>query len=294
MDTQVNTVGNDPAPLCYITTCKGRLHHLKQTLPRVVDQPGVACVVVDFDCPDGTASWVAANFPQVTIVHVSGVAGFNAGRARNLGAKASKSPWLAFFDADILWAPGLAGTLVPQLRRGHFYRAQPVTVQTWGSVICHREDFEAIDGYDEMYSGWGGEDDDLLARLSMLGRSCVGFPAALVGEIPHSDDARVRFYAIKDRAVQHRVNMFYLQVKLDLIRLLGGPVAPEIRRALAAEVQRSILQAVDGGLPVASIEVDLPALLVNLPPVNRQVEPCHLRRKMAYSIDIAARHAERA
>ena len=281
------------ATLCYITTCKGRLEHLKQTLPRVVDQPGVSCVVVDYACPDNTTDWVTANFPQVTVVRVTGEAGFHLARARNLGAQAANTPWLAFFDADILWSPELAKTVIPQLRPGHFYRAQPVTLQTWGSVICHRQDFEAVGGYDEAFTGWGGEDDDLLARLSMLGRLPAGFPASLVREIPHDDDARVRFYDIKDRAVQHRINMLYMQVKLDLIRLTGGPVSLEIRRTLANEVQRVIRQAIDSGQPVASIEVNLPAQLVKPPPINGLLEHWHLNRKMAYSIDIAARHIER-
>lgn len=281
------------AALCYITTCKGRLHHLKQTLPRVVGQPGVSCVVVDYTCPDNTTDWVVANFPQVRVVRVAGETGFSAPRARNLGAQVADAAWLAFFDADILWSPELATTVLPQLRPGHFYRAQPVTLQTWGSVICHRQDFEAIGGYDEAFTGWGGEDDDLLARLSMRGLISARFPASLVGEIPHDDDARVRFYDIKNRAVQHRVNMLYMHVKLDLIRLTGGPVSLEIRRTLANEVQRVIRQAVDSGQQKASIEVNLPASLIKPPPINGLIEHWHLNREMVYSLDIAARHIER-
>lgn len=281
------------ATLCYITTCKGRLHHLKQTLPRVVNQPDVSCVVVDYSCPDGAADWVIANFPQVKVVRVTGEAGFSAPRARNLGAQAASSPWLAFFDADILWSPELGSTVIPQMRPGHFYRARPVTLQTWGSLICHRQDFDAVGGYDEAFSGWGGEDDDLLARLSMHGLVSAGFPASLIGEIPHDDDTRVRFYDIKNKAVQHRVNMLYMQVKLDLIRLTGGPVSLEIRRKLANEVQRVILQAIDSGQQQASIEVSLPTRLIKPPPINGLIEHWHLNRKMAYSIDIAARHIER-
>ena len=169
-------VTGEVATLCYITTCKGRLHHLKQTLPRVVGQPDVSCVVVDYACPDNTTDWVAANFPQVRVVHVTGEAGFSASRARNLGAQAADAAWLAFFDADILWSPDFAKTVIPQLRPGHFYRAKPITQQTWGSVICHRQDFEAVGGYDEAFTGWGGEDDDLLARLTMLGRIPLRLP----------------------------------------------------------------------------------------------------------------------
>ena len=282
------------AALCYITTCKGRLHHLKQTLPRVVGQPGVSCVVVDYACPDNTTDWVLANFPQVRVVRVTGETGFSVTRARNLGAQAADAPWLAFFDADILWSPELATTVIPQLQPGHFYRAKPVTLQTWGSVICHRQDFEALGGYDEAFAGWGGEDDDLLARLSMLGRIPAGFPAELINEIPHDDAARVRFHEIKDRAVQHRINMLYIHAKLDLMRLLGGPLPLATRQGLFGEVRRIIRQAADTGQSAAIVEVGLPAQLIKPPPINGLIEHWHLNRKMLYSIDIAARYIERA
>ena len=281
------------ATLCYITTCKGRLAHLKQTLPRVVNQPGVACVVVDYACPDNTADWVAENFPQVTVVRVTDATGFNAARARNLGAQAASAPWLAFFDADILWTPDLASTVIPGLQAGHFYRAQPVTPQTWGSFICHREDFDAVGGYDEAFVGWGGEDDDLMARLAILGRISAGYSAELIEEIPHDDAARVRFHEVKDRALQHRINMLYIQAKLDLLRLLGGPLPLETRQGLFGEVRRIIRQAAAAGQSAATAEISLPAQLIKPPPINGLIEHWHLNRKMVYSIDIAARYIER-
>jgi GT2 family glycosyltransferase len=279
--------------LCYITTCKGRLEHLKQTLPRVVGQPGVSCVVVDYDCPENTADWVTANFPQVTVVRVTGEIGFNAARARNLGARAAKAPWLAFFDADILWTLELASKVIPELQQGHFYRAQPVTPQTWGSFICLREDFDAVGGYDEAFVGWGGEDDDLMTRLAMLGRISSGYSAELIEEISHDDEARVRFHEVKNRAVQHRINMLYMQAKLDLMRLVGEPLPLEVRTELYGQIKRIIRQAVDAGQSAASAEISLPAQLIKPPPINGIIEHWHLNRKMVYSIDIAARYIER-
>ena len=286
-------MSGEVATFCYITTCKGRLEHLKQTLPRVVDQPDVSCVVVDYACPDNTADWVAANFPQVTVIRVTGESGFNAARARNLGARAAKAPWLAFFDADIRWAPEFARKVIPGLQADYFYRAQPVTPQNWGSLICQRRDFEAIDGYDEAFTGWGGEDDDLMMRLALLGRKSAGYSAELIDEIPHDEAARVRFHDIKDRALQHRINMLYMQAKLDLSRLLGGPLPLETRQQLNGEVKRIIRLAADTGQPAAMVEVGLPAQLIKPPPINGLIEHWHLNRKIVYSIDIAARYVER-
>lgn len=280
--------------LCYITTCKGRLAHLKQTLPRVVGQPGVSCVVVDYSCPDGTGDWVERNHPEVKVVRVAGENTFSASRARNFGAAAAEAPWLGFFDADILWAPELAGTVLPQLQSGYFYRARPVTPQTWGSIICQRADFEATGGYDEAFVGWGGEDDDFILRLGMLGRTEAGFPGVLIEEIPHDNAARVRFHEVKDRTLQHRINMLYIQAKLDLVCLMGGPVDFPTRKVLFDEISKTILHAAKAGLVAATVDVNLPAKLIKPPPINGLIEHWRLGRRMVYSIDIAARYVEKA
>ena len=127
--------GSSAAQLSYITTCKGRLGHLRQTLPRVASQPGIECIVVDYGCPDGAAAWVEAEFPSVRVVRVIGVEGFNVSHARNVGAQSASAPWLGFFDADVLLAPDFFRQVLPQIAPGHFYRAEPVRPQLWGSVI---------------------------------------------------------------------------------------------------------------------------------------------------------------
>ncbi|MBM4221050.1 MAG: hypothetical protein FJ170_03775, partial [Gammaproteobacteria bacterium] len=78
----------DKPALSFITTCKGRLQHLMQTLPKMAAQPGTETIVVDYDCPDNSGDWVAANFPAVRVVRVKDQPIFVASRARNLGAAA--------------------------------------------------------------------------------------------------------------------------------------------------------------------------------------------------------------
>ena len=282
------------AELCYITTCKGRLEHLKDTLPRIVNQPGVSCVVVDFDCPDGTAAWVAAHFPQVRLVKVSDRPGFSAAQARNLGAAAADAPWLAFFDADIRLAPEFAVSLLPSLRPGHFYRAAPIDPEIWGSVICHRADFSAIGGYDEAFVGWGGEDDDLLARLSAFGCTAGSFPATLAVAISHGEATRLRFYDIKDRRVQHRVNQMYMLIKADLLRLTGAPLPLAERQQAFGEISRTIAQAAAEGRASATVDINLPALFIQPPPIDGVVDRWTLTRKFSYAVDLSAGHQERA
>ena len=89
------------ALLTAITTCKGRLSHLKETLPDLARAPDIEVVVVDYDCPDGAADWVRSSGPDVRIVAVEDRPLFSASTARNLGAAAATADWLAFVDADV-------------------------------------------------------------------------------------------------------------------------------------------------------------------------------------------------
>ena len=54
-----------------IPTCKGRLHHLRETLPSMLAQDYAGdweIVVVDYDCPDGTFEWVKSlDHPRVQV-----------------------------------------------------------------------------------------------------------------------------------------------------------------------------------------------------------------------------------
>jgi len=286
------TAGTRTAELTYITTCKGRLAHLKQALPRAV-AVGLPCVVVDYSCPEGSAQWLEAHFPQTTIVRAEGEAGFHAARARNLGAAAARTPWLAFFDVDVLLEPAFGEIVVPALTAGHFYRASPVTRQTWGSIICARDDFAAVGGYDETYRGWGGEDDDLIRMLLLSGRRPAHFAASLVGEISHSDEVRTHFYEIQDLFLQQRINHTFMQVKFDMLRLLGKPLPAAERKTVYEQIQTAILTAEDKnrGTPIV-IEVPIPRAVIEGPPTNegmKQSEFAVLQRKLTYTLTIQRR-----
>jgi glycosyltransferase involved in cell wall biosynthesis len=271
------------APLSIITTCKGRLDHLKQSLPRMVAQPGTETIVVDYDCPEGAGDWVAQHYPQVRVVRVKGVEGFNASHARNIGARAAVTPWLGFFDADILLAERFSVSVMPALRNGNFYRASPVTLQTWGSIICHRDDFFRVNGYDEAYSGWGGEDDDLLAMLALQGITGYGYSAELLNEVSHDDEQRTRFAPVKSRWLQSRINQLYLNAKLDLIRLRG--VSPTIHesRHIFAEIERAVLQANAAGTDCV-INLCLPEKILGSPPQHEMIELNNLARSLNYKL----------
>ncbi len=245
--------------LSYVVTCKGRLEHLRQTLPRLTAQPDAECVVVDYDCPDGTAEWARANCPTAKIVKVEHAALFHLSRARNLGARAATREWIAFLDADVLIEPGFTNSLAGILRYGSYFRPLPITRETSGSFVCHRGDFFALNGYDETLEGYGGEDNDLYFRLNHFGRSCASFDGRLLSSLPHDDKLRSAFYEIRGIEINRLINSLYNHIKYDLMRVSGQNGLPvEMRRAIYVEIRRTLVESWQLGEFSGRINITLP------------------------------------
>ncbi len=241
--------------IAFVTTCKGRLHHLEQTLPLMVGQGADEVIVVDYGCPDRIGDWVEARFPAVRVVHVSDDPAFCAARARNLGAAAAVSDWLVFIDGDVETAPGWVEWMRGHLEPGCFYRAAPIAGErdreTWGTAICRRADFEAIGGYDEAFSGWGGEDADLYLVLAGNGVAERDYPHRFVRAIPHGDDQRAGWAGMRDKDEKLVVNACYREAKMQMHRILGGGARLPLgkRHAMMAQIGRELRTWFDAGAP---------------------------------------------
>jgi hypothetical protein len=133
------------APLIsVVTTCKGRLEHLKVTLPHMMALADCEVIVVDYDCPDRASDWVRATYPEARVVRLSEQPIFNASRARNLGVAAANAPWLLMLDADVMVAPGLVDMLRPAMRRGVFFLPDPRPSNLGGVLLATREDVDTM------------------------------------------------------------------------------------------------------------------------------------------------------
>ncbi len=238
--------------LTFVTTCRGRLAHLRETLPKLAAQPDAADIVVDYGCPDESGRWVEATLPQVSVVRSDESPRFELARARNLGAAQARSPWICFIDADTGVTADFCERLKPLLKAGRFYQAG--TKETWGTAICATADFERIGGYDEVIQGWGMEDEDFYARLSLAGVRPAKFPGELLTGISHTDSERVAHYDMKDRWVTESINHVYCRAKIDLMIL--RQILPDLdsRKQLYAKVHAAVTMARSTGQPLA-IEV---------------------------------------
>jgi glycosyltransferase involved in cell wall biosynthesis len=248
----------DEGPLVsFVITCKGRLHHLQQTLPQLAALENTEIIVVDYGCPQGTADWVSKHYPQVRVGRVNDDPGFSLARARNIGAYAASSSWLCFVDADVVIDKQLLDWARDTLQPGAFYGPQPRMPNAMGSCFCSKSAFLEVGGYDEAIRGWGGEDVDFYRRLTQAGYREEGYPAALVSAIRHEDEERTQFYEIKDKARSMQIIEWYLLVKYDLMAIRNGVLPVEERMALMNLAKEAVLRADDGPEKLSQLSVHL-------------------------------------
>jgi len=187
-------VGGD-CELHIVTTCKGRLHHLKQSLPTWLKEDGVDVTVVDYSCPDRAGDWVHCHYPEVQVVRVEGKDNFHLAHARNVGAAVAPKGWLCFLDADLVVKPGWARAVRKALIPGHYHVASPLQWGMTGSCIVHSDDYLRTGGYDETFHGWACEDIDFYTSLRQTGTRPAFWPGQFADAIPHSDQERVAYYS---------------------------------------------------------------------------------------------------
>jgi len=225
-----------------ITTCKGRLHNLKRTLPEFLKQENAEVIVVDYDCPDGTSEYVSGFHPSVRVVVATNNPSFNASHARNLGAAQACGDFLVFLDADVVIAANFLAYIDSQMNSHSFAMFGPPAQNSLrGSCVVSREAFERLGGYDELLGGYEGEDLDLYMRLRLIGAKKVLIDPIVVSEvIEQSMEERVRFRA-PDLKMQFLRGQLYLSVKEMVMSSQGVPVLElSFRQDLLAEVNRNL------------------------------------------------------
>ncbi|MFW6600185.1 glycosyltransferase family A protein [Propionibacteriaceae bacterium Y2011] len=177
--------------LSYCTTCMGRAHHLKQTLPRNLadnvdwSRPdAVEFIVLDYSSPDDLLEWITTD-PQLApyrdagilrIAQAPGQDKFRHSHAKNMAHALATGDYVCNLDADNYLGAGFTSYL-----RSIFLRRPNAIVATnrfdarlnaglykgsMGRIALSRTNFHLLGGYDESarFKGWSGEDTDLIMR----------------------------------------------------------------------------------------------------------------------------------
>jgi glycosyltransferase involved in cell wall biosynthesis len=261
-----------------ITTCKGRLEHLKRTLPRMVAQ-NAEVIVVDYSCPEGTADYVEEHFPSVKVVRVEGETGFSNWRARNRGAEVATSDVLIFCDADTLLADtalDVISATVPPRRYGFFSRQATLHFnksrvrigdnQLRGFHVLPTRAFRALGGYDEVLEGYAaGGDSDLEDRLVLRGIQRFELGDGIIEDvIEHGHETRFTYHN-DPISMSYGAGILYRRAKLALLRTMKRPnLDLKTRRNLYA-VARKAASAISAGNNVATMNVTIENQPIGMP-----------------------------
>lgn len=255
-----------------ITTCKGRLEHLKASLPKMVEQGASEIIVVDYSCPERAGDWVAENFPEVRVVSVSGEQHFSNWKARNAGASVATSDVLLFVDADTILAEGAIDSLSSSLPNGAYGFFDRSTSRSFsesrgprlaanqlnGFHAIPAPAFRKLEGYDEVPEGYAaGADTDLEERLIRLGLAKHPLDAAIVASvIQHDASSRTEHHAYPIRT-SYAAGLLYRTAKRVLLRTRGEAELPLSARQQLYAAAISAVRTLGSERDRAAMEINL-------------------------------------
>lgn len=207
--------------ISYCITCKGRLEHLKQTLPEnlrnAASYGNVEFVVLNYDSPDELENWISKNFKKeiaegkIRYAQIRNKPHFHMAHAKNLAHRLATGDILCNLDADNVVAPEYTSWLNDRFNENSniivraFWDNVVKRFLTSGSlfqsglggrIAITRDHFMQLRGYDETIAGWGGEDENLQRRALEAGLTLVSVPNRLRGTfIDHDDASRTKHMA---------------------------------------------------------------------------------------------------
>ena len=187
-----------------VITCKDRLHHLKQTIPVISNLKCLGVdfnvLVVDYDSPDKCFDWCTAN--RIACLKVMGLnyAYFSPAKARNIGARYTKSDIICFMDADVIINENWFSVIMERFRDGcGLVTIDEFKTTCMGTCAVLRSTFDRVKGYDEDFAGWGNEDLDFVERCRHVCKE-GHYSKNLIETIQHSDYDRIKHFLIKDHS----------------------------------------------------------------------------------------------
>lgn len=262
-----------------ITTCMGRLEHLKRTLPRMLEQRGSEVIVVDWSCPQNTAAYVAGHFPAVKVVKVEEQPVFSNWAARNAGAAQATGEFVIFCDADTKLRPNAIDWIeanVPPRAYGHFDRQGTSQFNTTklrlgfnqlrGFHVLARQIFNRFGGYDDVLTGYAaGADTDLELRLGMFGFKRVVLDPLIVEEVvEHGNEDRFRNHKVPIK-ISYAAGYLYRKAKTALLQIRRRPNLPRPFRQQLYTAALKAAEKLDADNPSINFRVSVEKDMIGMP-----------------------------
>lgn len=225
--------------------CKGRLHHLRETLPRNLldnaDYPNLEFVVLDYNSTDGLQEWIEREMAgpiregRVRYFRTSHPQYFDISHAKNMVLRLAEGEIIGIVDADNFTGKGYAYYLADHAApdvclvgcRIENDQFQPVDDEGCvGRFALHRDAFYELGGMNEELVGWGYEDIDFYSRLIHRGYRCRSIAHQHATCIPHTDAERSKELEFPDtgRGVSDPRGTCFKNSELSKANLEAGKV----------------------------------------------------------------------
>lgn len=208
-----------------ITTCKGRLHHLKQTVPLMLQQKVLfdyTVIIVDYGDPDHCHQFDWGRSSVQTLQVLNDTHTFSPSRARNIGGRWATGEVLAFVDGDILLSPYWLEHVHLLIQDGFdLVTAPPGSHEIAGTCLVKRPVFELVRGYGEDLSDWGYQDHDFYNRVTAAGKKRATYSEDLLKALRNSPEERLGNYADQRRNYTGDRNKKIAQMRQEPANRLG-------------------------------------------------------------------------
>lgn len=224
------SVSNNPR-IVFCTTCKGRLQHLKETLPKNLadncDYANCKFLVLDYNSQDGLCEWIQETHQycitggHLVVYSYRGSDVFRMAHAKNMAHRLAileGADIVVNLDADNFTGRGFAAYVASHFKFGREIHHEDIFMWSRmqkgildrgisGRIAVTKKAFLLAGGYDEQYETWGPDDKDFNHRLRRLGFMPEEIDECFLRAIRHNDKMRFREYpeARKQGASGHDV-----------------------------------------------------------------------------------------
>lgn len=198
---------NKKYKISFCTVCMNRLHHLKQTLPKNINDNlgygNIEFVLLNYNSKDDLDEWVKSEMQEyidsgiLTYYKTTEPESFHMSHSKNVVARCATGDIICNIDADNFTGEGFA-----DYTNKMFYENDNIFLTTdtyhsirdcYGRICIKKKDFYKSCGYDENMESYGFEDNDLKNRLQLLSLTKVYITdRSFLSAISHQDTERLK------------------------------------------------------------------------------------------------------
>ena len=160
------------------TSCMGRLHHIKKTYLRNIKvaldtYDNCEFVLLNWNSRDGLDDWVKENLTEyiesgiVKYIHTTIPLKFSQAITKNITCKNASGDIVCVLDGDNRLKPKFISKIVEEFNCHEFPIFGSHGAGVAGRMVCFKEHFLKIRGFDESLTKWGYEDCDFINRFKV-------------------------------------------------------------------------------------------------------------------------------